>query len=75
MNIPEYLIKNKITQSAFAESVGVSLGMVNHWVKSRSPVSPELSVIIERVTEGSVTRKDMHPDNWAAIWPELKQDS
>lgn len=72
MNIQEYLEAKKITQSSFADLAGVSLGMVNHWIKGRSPVSPELSVVIENKTSGMVSRKDLHPDNWMNIWPELK---
>jgi DNA-binding transcriptional regulator YdaS (Cro superfamily) len=33
----------------------------------------ERCVPIERATAGAVTRKDLRPDDWAAIWPELAQ--
>jgi hypothetical protein len=33
--------------------------------------SPEYCVAIERATEGKVSRRDLRPDDWAAIWPEL----
>ena len=33
--------------------------------------SPELCVQIEQATDGKVTRRDLRPDDWAAIWPEL----
>ena len=32
---------------------------------------PALCVRIERETFGAVTRKDLRPDDWAEIWPEL----
>ena len=35
--------------------------------------SPALCVRIEQVTGGKVTRRDLRPDDWAAIWPELTQ--
>lgn len=28
-------------------------------------------VAIERVTGGAVTRRDLRPDDWWLIWPEL----
>jgi DNA-binding transcriptional regulator YdaS (Cro superfamily) len=33
--------------------------------------SPELCVQIEKATHGAVTRKELRPDDWRAIWPEL----
>lgn len=33
--------------------------------------SPELCVDIERTTAGEVTRRDLRPDDWHRIWPEL----
>lgn len=32
---------------------------------------PALCVAIEVVTSGAVTRRDLRPDDWARIWPEL----
>ncbi len=33
--------------------------------------SPELCVSIERATGAAVTRRDLRPDDWDRIWPEL----
>lgn len=73
MNITAYLKKHDITQAAFAEMMEVSAGMVNQWVLGHRPVSPEKSVIIEQLTKGEVSRKDLHPNTWLGIWPELKE--
>ncbi len=35
------------------------------------PCSPEMAVLIEQRTNGVVTRKELRPDDWQAIWPEL----
>lgn len=32
---------------------------------------PASCVRIERATGGAVTRRDLRPDDWAQIWPEL----
>jgi DNA-binding transcriptional regulator YdaS (Cro superfamily) len=31
-------------------------------------------VQIERATAGAVTRRDLRPDDWGDIWPELIDD-
>lgn len=41
-----------------------------HGYANRRP-GPEYCVAIERETGGKVTRKDLRPDDWRAIWPEL----
>lgn len=33
--------------------------------------SPTVAAGIERATDGAVTRKQMRPDDWPLIWPEL----
>jgi DNA-binding transcriptional regulator YdaS (Cro superfamily) len=34
-------------------------------------VSPARCVQIERLTGGVVSRRDLRPDDWRSIWPEL----
>lgn len=29
--------------------------------------------VIERVTDGAITRREMCPDDWQRIWPELAE--
>jgi DNA-binding transcriptional regulator YdaS (Cro superfamily) len=41
-----------------------------HGYADRQP-SPESCVAIERATDGKVTRRDLRPDDWHRIWPEL----
>lgn len=56
-----------------AVSIGVSPVLVSQW--STGPRVPpiERCVPIERATGGAVTRKDLRPDDWQKIWPELAQ--
>ena len=42
-----------------------------NWKMRGVPI--EQCVPIERATLGAVTRKDLRPDDWADIWPELAQ--
>lgn len=71
MNIAQYLHKSGITQSEFARSIGTTQPFVWQWTKGLRPVPVEWCADIERVTNGAVTRRDLRPDDWKRIWPEL----
>lgn len=71
MKLNEYLDKQEISQSSFATKIGVTQGMVYQWLTRSRPVSPEKCVAIEKETNGKVSRKDLRPDDWELIWPEL----
>lgn len=73
MDIRTYLKKEAISQSAFGALIGVSQGMVWQWITGATPVSEKYCVVIEQKTDGQVTRKDLRPDDWHLIWPELVQ--
>lgn len=73
MNLSEYLENNP--RAELASAIGVSLGMISQWVNKTRPVSTERCVSIEKATNGQVTRKDLRPDDWAVIWPELLVES
>jgi DNA-binding transcriptional regulator YdaS (Cro superfamily) len=49
---------------------GVKPPSVWEW-KQRGSIPIEHCATIERATGGAVTRKDLRPDDWARIWPEL----
>ena len=71
MNISNYIEKHS-TQSEFAKIIGVTSGMVYQWQKGLRPISAEQCVVIEQKTEGKITRKDLRPNDWHLIWPELE---
>ena len=75
MKLNEYLDKHEISQSSFATKIGVTQGMVYQWLTRSRPVSPEKCVAIEKETNGKVSRKDLRPDDWELIWPELAKKS
>lgn len=61
----------------FAKKVGVSkvyLSQLACRQDGREP-SPALCVVIEKASGGAVTRIDMRPNDWQAIWPELAADT
>ncbi len=57
--------------SAFARKIGAKPNQVNHWRTRGVPI--EYCTQIEQATSGAVTRKDLRPDDWQKIWPELAE--
>ncbi len=57
----------------FARRCGTTEGYLRKAISKGSRLGPALSVAIEQQTGGAVTRKDLHPDTWAAMWPELME--
>ena len=45
--------------------------MVSQWATGVKAVPTERCPEIERATSGAVTRRDLRPDDWHRIWPEL----
>ena len=56
---------------ALAKSLQVSQPTVSDWCTGKKRVPIERCAAIERATNGAVTRKDLRPDDWHEIWPEL----
>lgn len=57
-------------QVHLAEALGVVQSAISGWLK-RGKVPVKYCAAIERVTLGQVTRRDLCPDDWQDIWPEL----
>ena len=54
-----------------ARLVGVTQSAVSNWRSRGTDVPVEHCAAIERATEGKVTRRDLRPDDWWKVWPEL----
>jgi len=59
--------------SALARILGRSPSEVSQWVSGNRPIPLAYCAAIERATNGQVTRKDLRPQDWMAIWPELAE--
>lgn len=70
MNLGTYL-ETIETAKSFAEKLGKTPVQISHWKTGFRPVPIEHCAEIERVTCGKVTRKDLRPNDWHLIWPEL----
>ncbi len=71
MNPVEQAVEVMKGQTALARAVGVTQPTVSEWLRGDRPVPVERCVLIERVTDGVVTRRHLRPTDWWRIWPEL----
>lgn len=56
-----------------ASLLSVSVQRLSNWVERGVPVGK--CTAVEVATGGQVTRKDLRPNDWAAIWPELAEQA
>lgn len=59
-------------QREFAKKCGTTLNSLRVALAKNSALGTELSVAIELHSNGAVTRKQLHPDRWKYMWPELE---
>jgi DNA-binding transcriptional regulator YdaS (Cro superfamily) len=55
--------------SALAALIGTSSARLNNWRSRGVPI--ECCFEVETATGGAITRRDLRPDDWQKIWPEL----
>lgn len=72
MNLDTYL-STVDTAVSLASKLGVTPGFVSQWRTGVRPIPIERCAAIEKATDGAVTRKDLRPDDWHLIWPELTE--
>jgi len=75
MHLSDYLRSpGSMSVAKLSVAIGVkSEAQVRQWqhrYAGRIP-DPANCVAIERATGGAVTRRDLRPDDWHMIWPEL----
>jgi DNA-binding transcriptional regulator YdaS (Cro superfamily) len=71
MKLSEWLDLKRGRGAALAEAVGVSPVLISQWAKGPRDTPFERCVPIEQATNGEVTRRDLRPADWGAMWPEL----
>lgn len=54
---------------ALAERLAVTQSAIGNWKARGVPIM--IAAAIESATAGAVTRRDLRPDDWHLIWPEL----
>lgn len=54
-----------------AQKIGVTPGFISQIVSGHRRAPVERCTAIEKATDGNVTRRELRPDDWWLIWPEL----
>lgn len=61
------------SREKLATDCKTSVGYLRKACSAGQKFGAELCVAIEQATDGAVTRQELRPDDWAAIWPELAE--
>ena len=71
MKLSKYVQRRYGGAAALAKKLNIPPILISQWSRGIRPVPIERCFPIEVATNGIVTRKDLRPKDWAAIWPEL----
>ena len=72
MKLNAYLEQSGSGSAAMlAGRIGITPVQISLWRAEKRPVPVQHCAAIERATDGAVTRRDLRPNDWAQIWPEL----
>jgi len=74
MNLSDYVKAERGRGAAVAAFVGVHPVMVSQWASGIKAVPAERCADVEAATAGAVTRRELRPEDWHRIWPELVTD-
>jgi DNA-binding transcriptional regulator YdaS (Cro superfamily) len=73
MNLSTYLSQQRGRKAALAKAIGVHAPDISRWIAGVRPIPSKYGAAIEAATGGIVTRKDLFPNDWRSIWPELER--
>lgn len=73
MKLDQYCVSHG-SKSDLAALLNVPSQLIYQWAKGIREVPVIRCTAIEQATNGEVTRKDLRPDDWHLIWPELQQE-
>lgn len=73
MNLSDYFAQEHGAQANLSKSTGIPAPMLSNWASGDRPIPVVRCVELERATGGVVTRKDLRPNDWRQIWPELAE--
>lgn len=71
MDLKTYLSQERGRQASLAKSLNVHAPDVSCWADGKRPIPFKYGAQIERATSGKVTRRELFPNDWMRLWPEL----
>jgi len=80
MKLKEYLLIKRGNAALLAKAINSHAPDICRWAKDKThedfrPVPIDKCFPIELATNGEVSRKDLRPDDWQTIWPEISNDT
>ncbi|MDU8501030.1 transcriptional regulator [Pseudomonas viridiflava] len=63
----------KSTPDEVISRTGTTRGYLRQIAYGNKQASATVASVLERETEGLLTRKSLRPDDWHVIWPELAE--
>ena len=73
MDLKTFIQSERGSGVALAGKLGIPASYLSQMAGGERVVTPERASAIERATDGAVTRRDLRPDDWHLIWPELAE--
>ena len=70
-SLKDWLDGGRGRRTSLARHLAVVPSFVHKMASGEKPVPLEHAATIETFTSGEVTRKDLRPNDWQRIWPEL----
>jgi len=58
-------------KALLARELGIARSGLSRLLSGDRAITPFRAIAIERATKGEVTRKDLRPNDWFDLWPEL----
>lgn len=71
MQLKAYIQSERGNATALADALGIPLSYLSQMSSGERAITAERASAIELHTQKAVTRQDLRPDDWQAIWPEL----
>lgn len=59
-------------QESYAVRCKTSLSYLRKAISCNQSLGTALCVLLESESNGAVSRKELHPDDWEKLWPELR---
>lgn len=63
------------TASGLARALSISPSYLSQMASGLAPISPERAVAIELATASAVSRRELRPEDWQRIWPEMASEA
>ncbi|HJV75374.1 MAG TPA: YdaS family helix-turn-helix protein [Noviherbaspirillum sp.] len=71
MKLRDYLNAERGRQASLCRAIGAYPSDMSRWADGTRPIPIPYGPLIEDATGGEVSRKDLFPEEWKVLWPEI----